>query len=183
MQFKSKLLNNLPEETKKQIALDLRNLGPRPTAIKHFENLKFSETALYQVLLREKKSLSEVAVSDPDSPRELTEEEAKILSEYKLGKIGYEEMHRLIAARALEQILTSRSDIKLADWLRSETLKLKKEQSEEAKSAMEGFLDNLFSGFLPSPTCPHCGKSTVVERKMLNVRSTILGSDTEDPAL
>lgn len=184
--FTGHKLKKLPTHIQEVIWKDLLNQGPSPTASKHFKNLGFSEVNLYQALLREYKKLQEkgtVNIANPTQPKgQLTEDEEKILQDYKDGKIGYEQMHRYLSARAMEQILRGDTDIKLSDWLRSEQIKIKKDQLDEQKDAMTIFIDSFFSGFLPSAICPHCGESTLVERKVSGERVTVPVNDAEVPS-
>jgi len=91
-----------------------------------------------------------------DEPRELTEDEMELLEGLRNGSTDFDKVQREVAARAFEKILRDPKALKVKDWLTSELIKIKKEESNAKIGAMEVFVRKMFSGTLPN-ICPHCG--------------------------
>lgn len=110
-----------------------------------------------------------------DEPQqELTEAEVKLIEGLRDGSTSFDTVQREVAARAFEKILTNPSSLKVKDWLQSELIKIKKEESQAKIGAMEVFLRKMFSGNLPT-NCAKCGAllfTNVVEGITVNEPNT-----------
>ena len=84
------------------------------------------------------------------------------------GTADFGKVQREVAARAFEKILRDPKALKVKDWLTSELIKIKKEESQAKIGAMEVFVRKLFSGSLPT-TCPHCGHLLFQEGEIAHV--------------
>lgn len=166
MAKKSFLYKLEDEELKKNIFADLRALGAKETADRYFEILGKKKVNLYQTLLREYNALGFRPGTEPEVV--LSEIDEKLLEDYAEGKIGFDQIQKEMAVRMFKKVLSGKTDIKVADWLRSESVKMRKDATEKQKESMEIFIDTLFSGIIPSPICPHCGEHTSVDLRELN---------------
>lgn len=93
---------------------------------------------------------------DEEPEQELTEAELRLIEGLRDGSTSFDTVQREVASRAFEKILRSPSSLKVKDWLQSELIKIKKEESQAKIGAMEVFLRKMFSGNLPT-NCQKCG--------------------------
>lgn len=93
----------------------------------------------------------------PLSTDGLTEEELVFINKFRKGDISFEQVQREFAARVLEKVLKNPELLKVADWLRSEVIKIQREELSMKKENMERSWAMLFSGFLIPKFCPKCG--------------------------
>lgn len=137
----------------------------------YFEEVNMPQGSLKMLLdrrLNKKKKLENYKLKidkkrrDIRTDGELTLEETELLRRFKEGKVGYDEVQRELAYRVFEKMLTNPDSIKIRDWLQSELIKLKKDETTRQKDALEKFIISLFGGFIPSIKCPHCHMSTVI---------------------
>lgn len=182
--FSGTKLTALDEETQRNLFIDLKRFGAAKTSKKYCKELGFKEKNLYNALYRESKSLENYPdLSEADvGPRELTKEEEALIQKYEQGEIGFDAMQRLLSAQMFKKLLQGESDIKASDWLRSEQVRLKKDQVDKTKDAQEQFIDALFSGFLPALKCPNCGEDTVIPRERLGSDARILSTTRKNSA-
>lgn len=87
---------------------------------------------------------------------ELTSQEVSLIEGLRDGSTSFDTVQREVASRAFEKILRNPSSLKVKDWLQSELIKIKKEESQARIGAMEVFLRKMFSGNLPTQ-CMKCG--------------------------
>jgi len=181
--YSSRILEDLSEEYQKRILFDLASLGAAETARRHYEDLGIKETNLYKTLSNEakKQRINRVVGFDKQDDK-LKEDEKLLLIKYERGEVGFDEMQRVLATKMFKRLLTGEDKVTASDWLRSEQIKIRKMEVEDQKTAMEEFLDAMFSGFLPSLTCPYCGESTIVKRELLGDKSRVMVADTENTA-
>jgi hypothetical protein len=166
----SKIISDLDEGLQEEILASLKEAGPAPTARRFHERVGRKEKSLYTALLRTKKNLGWGSTKLPGEPvqGELSKEDKILLASYKEGKVTFERVQRELSAKMVERILRGDANVKVSDWLRSETVKMKKEESERQRDAMEVFIDNLFSGNIPSVICPNCGQVTSIKLEEIN---------------
>lgn len=105
---------------------------------------------------RTRRSSARRVTPEPVEIRELSLEETKLLEGLRDGTADFGAVQREVAARAFEKILRDPRALKVKDWLTSELIKIKKEESQAKIGAMEVFVRKMFSGNLPL-NCPHCG--------------------------
>ena len=91
-----------------------------------------------------------------EEEKDLTEDELKLIEGLRDGSTSFDTVQREVASRAFEKILRNPSSLKVKDWLQSELIKIKKEESQAKIGAMEVFLRKMFSGNLPT-NCSKCG--------------------------
>lgn len=164
---KTRFEDTLEGGTREEFLTYLKNNGARKTSEKYFEILGKKQSTLYQLCLRIQKRHFEDGGPKSDKP-DLSEVDKQLVEDFKEGKIGFEEMQKEISARMYEKMLAGEIDVKVRDWLASENVKLRKEKTEKQKDAMEVFIDTLFSGFIPSPMCPHCHQPTTITPEELD---------------
>ena len=97
---------------------------------------------------------------------ELSDEELKLLERFRNGDMGFNEMQKEVAIRVFEKILKNPESIKVKDWLQSELVKIKKEESQAKIGALETFVRKLFSGNLPTH-CTKCGSALFLEGEVI----------------
>lgn len=102
---------------------------------------------------------------------ELTAQEVALIEGLRSGSTSFDTVQREVAARAFEKILKNPSSLKVKDWLQSELIKIKKEESQAKIGAMEVFLRKMFSGNLPTH-CAKCGTPLFQEGQLLNESNT-----------
>ena len=102
--------------------------------------------------------------------RILSQEEKDLLDRFAKGEIGFEEMQKEVAKRAFKKILLYPDDIQLKDWLQSELVKIKKEESRVKMTYLETFVRKMFSGQLPTH-CKNCGHQLFMEGEVEDVKS------------
>lgn len=156
-------LDSLQPELREEILQHLAVNGPTPTTKAYASVLGWNEKNFYRTLLRQYKKIQKK--QEERLKTNLDYEAKDLVDKFRAGEVGFDEVHTEIGARALEQILSGSGNIKMQDFLRATTVKMKKDQSEKAKDAMEDFIDGLFSGFVSSPVCPHCGRETVISKE------------------
>jgi hypothetical protein len=103
---------------------------------------------------------------------ELTQQEQSLIEGLRDGSTSFDTVQREVASRAFEKILRNPSSLKVKDWLQSELIKIKKEESQAKIGMMEVFLRKMFSGSLPT-NCAKCGtplfqEGTIVHEPITN---------------
>lgn len=106
--------------------------------------------------LRKPKVLEPPAGNKPGE-KDLTDEEKEFLRKFQNGEISFEQAQHQLAYRVLEKILRNPDLLKVADWLKSEVIKIKREELSMKKEYMERSWGMLFGGFLIPKLCPKCG--------------------------
>jgi hypothetical protein len=91
------------------------------------------------------------------SPNGLSSEELVFLDKFRKGEVSFEHVQREFAYRVFKKILENPELLKVADWLRSEVIKIQREELSMKKENMERSWAMLFSGFLIPKLCPKCG--------------------------
>lgn len=174
-QAQAKLLEtkwkSLPQEQKDEILEEAREESAMAAAKNHYLDLGFSLNGLYQLIddeLNHRKRMQVREVSKNVKPEEgLTEADVELLARFKEGKVGYDEIQKELAYKVFKKILENPDSVKIRDWLQSELIKLKKDETTRQKEALEKFINSLFGGFIPSTKCPHCGKGTIIKTETL----------------
>ena len=87
----------------------------------------------------------------------LTDAESEFLERYKKGEIGFEEVQREFAYRVLKKVMQNPELLKVNDWLKSEIIKIQREELSMKKEQMEMSWAMLFGKFQFTRFCPHCG--------------------------
>lgn len=87
----------------------------------------------------------------------ITTEDLKLLNRIKEGTASFDEITRVLQAKALEKILRKPNSVKISDWLKSENLKIKKQKAEEKSNFALELLGKMFLGGLPAQNCIKCG--------------------------
>lgn len=106
----------------------------------------------------------------PPEERSLSADEEALLEGLRNGTADFGKVQREVAARAFEKILRDPKALKVKDWLTSELIKIKKEESQAKIGMMEVFVRKLFSGRLPT-NCQHCGRPLFQEGEVLDAQS------------
>jgi hypothetical protein len=92
----------------------------------------------------------------PDSLA-LSEDESQFLEKYRKGEIGFEQVQREFAYRVLKKVMQNPELLKVNDWLKSEVIKIQREELSMKKEEMERSWALLFGSFHIDKFCPHCG--------------------------
>lgn len=87
----------------------------------------------------------------------LNEEESIFLEKYRKGEISFEEVQREFAYRVLKKVMQNPELLKVNDWLKSEIIKIQREELSMKKEQMEMSWALLFGKFKIVKYCPHCG--------------------------
>lgn len=87
----------------------------------------------------------------------LTEEESQFLEKYRKGDISFEQVQREFAYRVLKKVMQNPELLKVNDWLKSEIIKIQREELSMKKEQMEMSWALLFGNFHIDRFCPHCG--------------------------
>lgn len=95
-------------------------------------------------------------VEQPDGSV-LTIEEIAFLDKFKNGEITFEEIQREFAYRVLKKVLSDPRLLKASDWLKSEVIKIQREELSMKKEQMERAWGMIFGGFKFPKYCPQCG--------------------------
>lgn len=163
---------SLPQEQKDEIIEEAREENAMAVAKKYSVELEMPISILYQLIdneLNGRKSVKVIDIKPQKVEPEigLTDAETELLSRFKDGKVGYDEIQKELAYKVFKKILENPDSVKIRDWLQSELIKLKKDETTRQKEALEKFINALFGGFIPSTKCPHCGKSTIIKTETL----------------
>lgn len=87
----------------------------------------------------------------------LTTDEVTFLEKFKKNEISFEDAQRELAVRVLKKILLNPELLKVSDWLKSETIKLQREELSLKKEHMEKAWGLIFGKFDFPKLCPSCG--------------------------
>lgn len=87
----------------------------------------------------------------------LTEAEVALLDGFKNGNIGFDKMQHELAYRVFKKILMYPDTIKMSDWLKSEVIKIQREEMSLKREQMEQSWAKLFGNFAIHKNCPRCG--------------------------
>jgi hypothetical protein len=93
----------------------------------------------------------------PEDVSKLSPDDIKLLEDFRSGVIGFDVIQKEVALRAFAKVLADPSAVSVADWLKSELVKIKKDELTLKQDQMEKSFNKLFGGFF-TPVCPHCGK-------------------------
>jgi hypothetical protein len=88
---------------------------------------------------------------------ELTVDETQFLDDFRVGKVTFEAVQREFAFRVMKKIFSNPKLLRAADWLKSELIKIKREELSLKQVEMEANWVKLFGGFMPPKVCPQCG--------------------------
>lgn len=162
----------IPEETRNEILAYAMETSAVEARDKYFEISGFaSKSSFYQKILKELASRNRfqrtVDFIGDKRNGELTDEEIQLLEDFKNGTVGYDRVQKELAARVFKKILTNPEAISVRDWLQSELVKLKQDETTKQRDALVKFINALFGGFIPSIVCPHCKKSTIIRTEAL----------------
>lgn len=114
----------------------------------------FADFSRMDVIQDKPRAIARKGDRNEEEETELTAQEVSLIEGLRSGSTSFDTVQREVAARAFEKILKNPSSLKVKDWLQSELIKIKKEESQAKIGAMEVFLRKMFSGNLPT----HCGK-------------------------
>lgn len=157
----------LPEALRNEIVKVATEQGAKEAVRQFMSQTTFaSEETFYVRLLQElakRKKLVAVAADDAG----LQPAEMQLLEDFKNGKVGYDRIQKELASRVFEKILRNPESVNVRDWLQSELVKLKQDETTKQKDALEKFVNSLFGGFIPSIYCPNCHKSTIIPTEKL----------------
>jgi hypothetical protein len=92
----------------------------------------------------------------PDSLA-LNDAESVFLDKYRKGEIGFEQVQREFAYMVLKKVMQNPELLKVNDWLKSEVIKIQREELSMKKEEMERSWALLFGSFHIDKFCPHCG--------------------------
>jgi len=95
--------------------------------------------------------------TQPPGSLALNDDEAKFLEDYRKGNIGFEQVQREFAYMVLKKVMQNPELLKVNDWLRSEVIKIQREELSMKKEEMERSWALLFGSFHIEKFCPHCG--------------------------
>lgn len=103
-----------------------------------------------------KKETGVIPIQPPGSLA-LNDEEAIFLEKYRKGEIGFEQVQREFAYRVVKKVMQNPELLKVNDWLKSEIIKIQREELSMKKEQMERSWALLFGAFTIQKFCPHCG--------------------------
>ena len=162
------LWKNLSEETRNEILAYAIEFGGTDAANKYFETSGFTnKDSFYARILKELHLKNKLKVTAKNIDGELTADEAQLLEDFKNGTVGYDRIQKELATRVFKKILLNPESVNVRDWLQSELVKLKQDETTKQRDALTKFINALFGGFIPSIVCPHCKKSTIVRTEAL----------------
>lgn len=113
------------------------------------------------------------ALSAQQPSGELTEAEEQFLQKFREGDLDFEAVQREFAYRVLKKVMADPRLLKASDWLKSEVIKIQREELNLKKEQMERSWAMLLGGFSYPQHCPNCGydlmpkKEAVVEDGVL----------------
>lgn len=117
--------------------------------------VKADETAVNKMLVRNPGMVTQpkkLTLAD----QELNQEELEFLEKFRSGELDFEEAQRMLAYKVFTRILQDPTQLKAADWLRSELVKIKREEMSMKKEEMERSWAMIFGGFMIPDKCPRC---------------------------
>lgn len=162
---------SLPQEEKDQILEEAREETSMVVAKRYSSELEMPISILFQLIDNDLHGRKGVKMQESPVKKEpesgLTESDVELLARFKEGKVGYDEIQKELAYKVFKKILENPDSVKIRDWLQSELIKLKKDETTRQKEALEKFINSLFGGFIPSTKCPHCHKSTIIKTETL----------------
>lgn len=119
------------------------------------QKVKSDPTAVNKMLVRGDGLLTQpkkLTLADQD----LDTEELAFLEKFRSGELDFEEAQRMLAFKVFTRILQDPTQLKAADWLRSELVKIKREEMSMKKEEMERSWAMIFGGFMIPDRCPRC---------------------------
>jgi hypothetical protein len=155
---------DLPEPEREDILAYANENGCTEAAKKYHKAAGYSNTDTFYKYLVQEMAQRRRLLPPPDG---LTKEDKDLLQDFAEGKVGYDRIQKELATRVFKKILLNPESVSVRDWLQSELVKLKQDETTKQKDALERFVNSLFGGFIPSIQCPHCGKSTIIGVKEL----------------
>lgn len=117
--------------------------------------IKASPTVVDSMLVRNPGLITQpkkLTLADQD----LNSEELEFLEKFRSGELDFEEAQRMLAYKVFTRILQDPTQLKAADWLRSELVKIKREEMSMKKEDMERSWAMIFGGFMIPDKCPRC---------------------------
>lgn len=161
----------LPQYDKDQILEEARQDTAMVVAKRYSVELEMPISILFQLIDNDLSGRKSVIIQENTQKKEpesgLTEADVELLARFKDGKVGYDEIQKELAYKVFKKILENPDSVKIRDWLQSELIKLKKDETTRQKEALEKFINALFGGFIPSTVCPHCHKGTIIKTETL----------------
>ncbi len=160
----------IPLEQQEIILQEARENGAFATAEKWADQIGMSFNGLYKRLRKDTKQTYNPMLpkgqrfTEPkkNEERKLSREEKELIEKLKSGEAGIEETSRLVAVRVFENMLKNPDKFVYADFIKTELLKIKKDESVIKEGFAKALIGKMFAGQLPN-VCPHCGKSLVKE--------------------
>lgn len=117
--------------------------------------IKADETVVNKMLVRDSGLITQpkkILKTD----EELNQEELEFLEKFRTGELDFEEAQRMLAYKVFTRILQDPAQLRAADWLRSELVKIKREEMSMKKEEMERSWAMIFGGFMIPDKCPRC---------------------------
>lgn len=162
----------LPLEQQEIILQEAKENGAFATAEKWADTIGMSFNGLYKRLRKESKQKYDPmkpqgmrfskSLGGKNEERKLTKDEKEFLEKLKTGTADLEETSRFVAVRVFENMLKNPDKFYYADFIKTELLKVKKDESVIKEAFAKALIGKMFAGQLPTH-CPHCGKSLIKE--------------------
>ncbi len=130
-------------------------LIPKLTVFSAKNKIKAESSAAEALLVRGSGLITQpkkLTLGDQD----LNTEELEFLEKFRSGELDFEEAQRMLAYKVFTRILQDPTQLKAADWLRSELVKIKREEMSMKKEEMERAWAMIFGGFMIPDACPRC---------------------------
>lgn len=181
----------LPQDLKDKIFFEVGLVGEYKAAEKYFEEAGMSQKGLYLRLkkqFRKKEPNGESEKKDEGSnytkpggkkpwrfmeaePEKLSKSEKDLLKRLGEGTVTIDEASKVIAVKVFEKMLKYPFLLSYTDFIKTELLKVKKEETAIKESWAKGLLVHLLRGKLPPTHCPKCGhnisKDYILEGEIL----------------
>lgn len=88
---------------------------------------------------------------------QLNDEENAFLERFRTGDLSFEEAQRELAYRVFKRCMEDPRLLKVSDWLKSEVIKIQREELSMKKEQMERSWAMIFGSFKFPKNCPNCG--------------------------
>lgn len=134
---------------------EVESLTKKLTIFSAKHKIKADPTAVNTMLVRSPGLAAQpkkLTLADQD----LNTEELEFLEKFRSGELDFEEAQRMLAYKVFTRILQDPTQLKAADWLRSELVKIKREEMSMKKEDMERSWAMIFGGFMIPDKCPRC---------------------------
>ena len=149
----------LSPQIKAEIANSVITKGAYETAKEYAPKVSMNMQYLYKKLnkMYKKESNSESDSKPQDTEIKLSKEEKDLLARLATGEASIEEVSRAVAVKVFEKMLKNPHKFQYADFIKTELLKVKKEESVTRDNFARELIVRMFAGKLPPKTCPNCG--------------------------